>query len=52
MRRSRPATLRFELGTSLGFGLLLVMGSDGRELAAVGAWSATRVEVTADRTPY
>ena len=33
-----PATLRFELDTSLGFVLLLVLDDAGRELAAVGAW--------------
>jgi hypothetical protein len=29
---------RFELDTSLGFVLLLVLDDAGRELAAVGAW--------------
>jgi hypothetical protein len=34
-----PRNHRFELDTSLGFVLLLVVGSDGREQrAAVGAW--------------
>ena len=33
-----PRNHRFELDTSLGFVLLLVVDDAGRELAAVGAW--------------
>ena len=33
-----PRNHRFELDTSLGIVLLLVVDSDGRELAAVGAF--------------
>ena len=33
-----PHNHRFELDTSLGFVLLLVVDDAGRELAAVGAW--------------